>query len=160
MACCPVLLASMAASSLLTGMLCELLSIFLLQHSRSDCPTAPLAGPAAWRAVTLAWAAKLEQQLGEPHLAALHLLAVQEVEGAVQVRRNRGPGIGGGAPAWVGAAIGGNITITPWGAQRCVWTRLLQQGCLCTQLWMGGPEFRLPPFCPRFPGVPPSGLAA
>lgn len=43
------------------------------------------AGPAAWRAVTLAWAAKLEQQLGEPHLAALHLLAVQEVEGAVQV---------------------------------------------------------------------------
>lgn len=68
----------------------------------------PCAGPAAWRAVTLAWAAKLEQQLGEPHLAALHLLAAQEVEGAVQVRRNRGSGIGGlvqrvlGDCQWVG----------------------------------------------------------
>ncbi len=43
------------------------------------------AGPAAWRAVTLAYAAKLEHHHQEPHLAALHLLAVQEVEEAVQV---------------------------------------------------------------------------
>ncbi len=49
----------------------------------------PSTGPAAWRAVTRVWAAKLEQQLGEPHLAALHLLAVQDVEGAVQVSPRR-----------------------------------------------------------------------
>jgi hypothetical protein len=42
------------------------------------------AGPAAWRAATLGYAAKLEQQQ-EPHLAALHLLAAGQVEGAVQV---------------------------------------------------------------------------
>lgn len=52
---------------------------------RSPHPTPLPAGPAAWQAVTRAWAAKVEEQ-GEPHLAALHLLAVGDVEAAVQVR--------------------------------------------------------------------------
>ena len=50
------------------------------------CPAS--AGPAAWRAVTVAYAARLEAQQ-EPHLAALHLLAAQEVEAAVKASRGR-----------------------------------------------------------------------
>ena len=69
------------------------------------CPLASPAGPAAWRAVTLAWAAKLEEQHGEPSLAALHLLAAGEVEAAVQVKKaGHGCWARGqvGEPGWAG----------------------------------------------------------
>lgn len=75
--------------------LLDMSAVESLNCSSPPCPfwrasCCPCAGPAAWRAVTLAWAAKLEQQLGEPHMAALHLLAVREEEEAVRVSGTAG----------------------------------------------------------------------
>ncbi|KAL4424453.1 hypothetical protein ABPG77_006391 [Micractinium sp. CCAP 211/92] len=80
-----------AAAALLRGDVGAAMRV-LLEHDALSADFVSLsaaAGPAAWRAVTQAYAAKLEQQ-GEPSLASLHLLAAGRAEEAVQVYQRAG----------------------------------------------------------------------